>query len=251
MSTVPQPPRVALIIPVLNEAEVIGRVLDEVPREAVERVLVVDGESTDETTTVAAAHGAEVVRQRERGYGAACWAGVEAARDCDLLVFLDGDYSDPPGDLERLLTPLRAGTADLVLGCRDFMPGALPPHARLGNRLVLAIIRLLVGRSFSDLPSYKAIRADRLAALDMRERTYGWTTEMIVKAARQGLRIVEVRVGYRERGGGRSKVSGTIRGTLGAGYKLISTAIRCTRAPLPGSAAPARGSAERTGRSAG
>jgi rSAM/selenodomain-associated transferase 1 len=229
-----QPLRVALIIPVLNEAEIIGRVLDEVPRASVDRLLVVDGGSTDETRAVAAMHDAEVIRQAERGYGAACWGGVQAARDCDLLVFLDGDYSDPPADLERLLEPLRAGTADLVLGCRDFAPGALPLHARLGNKLVLAIIRLLVGCSFADLPSYKAIRSDRLADLDMQERTYGWTTEMVVKAARRGFRIAEIRVGYRERGGGRSKVSGTIRGTLGAGYKLISTAVRCARAPLPG-----------------
>jgi rSAM/selenodomain-associated transferase 1 len=230
----PRPLRTALIIPVLNEAGVIGRVLDEVPRASVDRVLVVDGGSTDDTRAVAAAHGAEVVRRDERGYGAACWGGVQEAQDCDLLVFLDGDYSDPPADIERLLEPLRAGTADLVLGCRDFAPGALPLHARLGNRLVLALIRLLVGRSFADLPSYKAIRSDRLAELAMQERTYGWTTEMVVKAARRGFRIAEIRVGYRERGGGRSKVSGTIRGTLGAGYKLITTAVRCARAPLPG-----------------
>jgi glycosyltransferase involved in cell wall biosynthesis len=221
--------RVALIIPVLNEAEIIGRVLDEVPRQHINRLLVVDGGSIDDTRAVAAAHGAEVVQQVERGYGSACWTGVQAAADCDLLVFLDGDYSDPPAEVERLLEPLRAGAADLVLGCRNLAPGALPLHARLGNRVILAIIRLLVGRGFGDLPSYKAIRANRLAQLDMRERTYGWTTEMIVKAARLGLRIVEVRVGYRERGGGRSKVSGTIRGTLGAGYKLITTALRCAR----------------------
>lgn len=224
--------RTALIIPVLNEAEVIGRVLDEVPRSAIDRLLVVDGGSTDETRAVAAARGAEVVQQAERGYGAACWSGVQAAGDCELFVFLDGDYSDPPGELERVLAPVRAGRADLVLGSRRFAPGAHPWHARLGNQVVLAIIRVLVGRSFRDLPSYKAIRADRLAELDLRERTYGWTTEMIVKAARRGLRIVEVPVQYRARGGGRSKVSGTIRGTFGAGYKLITTALRCARGPL-------------------
>lgn len=230
---------VALIIPVLNEAEIIGRVLDEVPRDLVDRILVVDGGSADETAAIAGGRGAEVV-PAPRGYGAACWAGFEAAAGCDLLVYLDGDYSDPPGALGRVLAPLQAGQADLVLGCRRFGPGTHPLHARLGNAAVLGIIRLLVGRSFRDLPSYKAIRREALAALDMRERTYGWTTELIVKAARRGLRIAEVEVEYRERGGGRSKVSGTIRGTLGAGYKLITTAVRCARAPLPG-ASPRRG----------
>ena len=222
--------RAAVIIPVLNEAEVIGRVLDEVPREQVDRVLVVDGGSTDETIVVAKRHGAEVVKQSEPGYGAACWAGFQSASDCDLLVFLDGDYSDPPSEIARVLAPVRNGQADLVLGCRAFAPGTHPVHARLGNQLVLLIVRALVGQSFSDLPSFKAISSACLTGLDMRERTYGWTTEMIVKAARQRLRIVEASVHYRERGGGRSKVSGTIRGTLGAGYKLITTAVRCARA---------------------
>jgi hypothetical protein len=145
------------------------------------------------------------------------------------------------------LGPLREGRADLVLGCRRFAPGALPAHARLGNALVLGIIRLLTGHAFRDLPSYKAIRRECLEALEMRELTYGWTTEMIVKAGRIGLRIEQVEVGYRERGGGRSKVSGTIRGTLGAGYKLITTAVRCARMPVPGfSSLDSRGNPETT-----
>lgn len=225
--------RVALIVPVWNEAEIIGSVLEEVPRQLVERLIVVDGGSRDGTQEIAAAYGAEVVRQTERGYGAACWTGAQCAAECDVLVFLDGDYSDPPAELTRVLEPIRSGRADLVLGCRVFEPGALPLHARLGNLVVLALVQLLIGRRFADLPSFKAIRVDALADLDLRERTYGWTTEMIVKAARRGLRIAEVRIPYRERGGGRSKVSGTLRGTVGAGYKLIATAVRCARDPLP------------------
>ena len=220
-------------MPVWNEAEIIGPVLDEVPRHLVDRLIVVDGGSRDATREIAAARGAEVVIQAERGYGAACWTGAQLASDCDVLVFLDGDYSDPPAELPRVLEPIRSGQADLALGCRVFEPGALPLHARLGNLLVLKLVGILIGRRFSDLPSFKAIRADGLAALGLRERTYGWTTEMIVKAARRGLRIAEVRIPYRERGGGRSKVSGTLRGTVGAGYKLITTAVRCARDPLP------------------
>jgi glycosyltransferase involved in cell wall biosynthesis len=221
-----------LIVPVWNEAEIIGRVLDEVPRTLVDRLLVVDGGSDDRTREIAAARGAEVLIQAERGYGAACRTGVQAAADCHLLAFLDGDYSDPPALLGRLLEPIRAGRADLVLGCRAFAPGSLPLHARLGNRLVLKIVETLIGRRFHDLPSFKAIRAEALASLGMRERTYGWTTEMIVKAARRGLRIEDVWIPYRERGGGRSKVSGTLRGSLGAGYKLVTTALRYARGPL-------------------
>ena len=232
--------RVALIVPVWNEAEIIGSVLDEVPRASVDRLLVVDAGSGDATREIAAARGAEVLIQAERVYGAACRTGVQAAGDCDLLAFVDGDYSDPPALLERLLEPLRRGRADLVLGCRAFAPGSLPLHARLGNRLVLKIVALLVGRRFRDLPSYKAIRADALASLGMRERTYGWTTEMIVKAARRGLRIEEVWIPYRQRGGGRSKVSGTLRGTVAAGYSLIATALRYARGPLSDSL-PSRG----------
>lgn len=223
-----------MIIPVWNEEEVVGAVLEEVPAGYRQRLIVVDGGSRDRTVEVARERGARVVVQRRRGYGAACWEGFQAARDAEVLVFLDGDYSDPPAEVPRLVAPILAGHADLVLGCRRFAPGALPVHAHLGNRLVLGIIRLLAGRAPSDLPSFKAIRADRLAALDMRERTYGWTTEMIVKAIRAGLRIEEAPVGYRQRAGGRSKVSGTVRGTIGASCKLLTTAVRYARAPRPG-----------------
>jgi glycosyltransferase involved in cell wall biosynthesis len=226
----PRQARVIAIVPVWNEVEVIGRVLDEIPREVVDRVVVVDGGSADGTREVAEQHGAVVIRQRGRGYGAACAEGAAAAGE-GVLVFFDGDYSDPPADTPRVVGPILRGEADLVLGCRHFRdtPGALPRHARLGNRAVAWLIGLLTGVRLADLPSFKAIRSDRLAALDMREMTYGWTTEMIVKSVRAGLRIEQVRVGYRARGGGRSKVSGTVRGTIGAGYKLVTTAVRYAR----------------------
>ncbi|MCC7106511.1 MAG: glycosyltransferase family 2 protein [Chloroflexi bacterium] len=226
-------PRVAVIVPVWNEEAIVGAVLAEVPTEYRDHVFVVDGGSEDQTRERAAAAGATVIVQRQRGYGAACWEGCQAATPAEILVFLDGDYSDPPAEIPRLVGPIAEGRADLVLGCRRFTPGALPLHARLGNRFVLGIIRLLAGRAPRDLPSFKAVRADRLAGLAMRERTYGWTTEMIVKAIRAGLRIEQVDVEYRQRGGGSSKVSGTVRGTIGASQKLITTAIRYARAPIP------------------
>ena len=221
---------VTAIVPAWNEAEVVGRVLAEIPLDVVDRVIVVDGGSTDGTPDIAARSGAEVVRQRRRGYGAACWEGAQAAGP-GVLVFFDGDYSDPPTDMPRVVAPIMYGAADLVLGCRGRRAGrpALPLHARAGNRVVVELIALLTGRRVRDLPSFKAIHADALAALDMREMTYGWTTEMIVKSIRAGLRIEQVEVDYRPRGGGRSKVSGTIRGSLGAGYGLTKTAIRYAR----------------------
>jgi glycosyltransferase involved in cell wall biosynthesis len=221
---------VVAVIPVWNEVEIVGKVLDEVPPGATDKVIVVDGGSTDGTQGEASRHGATVVTQRRRGYGAACADGVLAAGDA-VLVFLDGDYSDPPADIPRVTGPILRGDADLVLGCRDMRaaPGALPLHARLGNRLVAWMIGVLTGQPLADLPSFKAIRSDQLARLEMREMTYGWTTEMIVKAARAGLRIEQVSVGYRARGAGRSKISGTVRGTIGAGYKLVTTALRYSR----------------------
>lgn len=221
---------VMLVIPAWNEAESIGAVLDEVPAGCVERVLVVVGGAGDPTAAVARAHGAEVLVQQGRGYGAACWTGARAALDAGAraVAFLDGDYADPPRELPRILAPLAAGRADLVLGVRDLRqhPDALPIHARLGNRLVLLLMRLLHGGRYADLPSFKAVRADALERLGMRERTYGWTVEMLVKAAHAGLRVQQVDIAYRPRLGGRSKVGGSLRGSLGAAAKLMSCAIR-------------------------
>jgi len=221
---------VALVIPAWNEAGAIGAVLSEIPAGVADWVLVVSGDSTDGTAEIARARGARALGQARPGYGAACWAGVEAAQalGARYVAFLDGDYSDPPGDLPRVLAPLLAGRADLVLGWRDLSasPAALPLHARLGNCVVLALLRLLLGRSPRDLPSFKAIRLDSLARLEMQEMTYGWTTELIVKALRARLRVAEVAVRYRPRRAGSSKVSGTLRGSAGAAWKLCSCALR-------------------------
>ncbi|MGI9145526.1 MAG: glycosyltransferase family 2 protein [Chloroflexota bacterium] len=220
---------VTLVIPAWNEAEAIGPVLDEVPRAAVDQIIVVVGSPSDPTGLVARSHSARVLVQREPGYGAACWLGTQAAlaAGARTIAFLDGDYADPPCDLPRLLAPLEVDGADLVLGCRDVRrhPHALPLHARLGNWLVLGLLRALLGVRFGDLPSFKAIRADALGQLNMQEMTYGWTVEMLVKAHRAHLRIEEVAIEYRPRLGGRSKVAGNLSGSLRAAATLLGCAV--------------------------
>ena len=226
---------VTLVVPAWNEAESIGAVLDELPRHLVDQVLVVVGDSEDPTADVARAHGATVLVQREKGYGAACWTGAEAGlkSGAKIVAFLDGDYADPPADLPMLLEPIQTGRADLVLGYRDLrtFPNALALHARAGNALVCLLLRILLRTSFRDLPSYKAIRADAFRRLDMREMTYGWTVEMLVKASRRGLRIEQVPITYRPRLGGKSKVAGSPRGSLLAAYKLLRCAVAYATAP--------------------
>jgi glycosyltransferase involved in cell wall biosynthesis len=222
-------PNVALVIPAWDEVEAIGPVIDEVPSSIVDQLIVVVGGPTDPTAAVARARGARVLVQDEPGYGAACWTGARAAlaAGASIVVFLDGDHADPPSALAWVLAPLLDGRADLVLGCRDLRrhPDALPLHARLGNWLVLTLTGMLLGRRFHDLPSFKAIEANALARLRMREMTYGWTVEMLVKAARAGLRIEELAVEYRPRMGGRSKVAGSLSGSLRAATRLVRCAV--------------------------
>ena len=229
------PTGVTLVIPAWNEAEAIGAVLDEVPRGLVDDVLVVVGSHADPTGAVAAAHGARVLVQAGPGYGAACWTGAEEAlrQKASIVAFLDGDYADPPAALPRLLEPLQDNRADLVLGCRDLrrFPNALPVHARWGNALVCGLMRLLLQTNYADLPSCKAIRATSLRQLAMREMTYGWTVEMLAKAARAHLRIEQIDVEYRPRRGGRSKVGGDLRGSLLAAYKLLGCALTYAAGP--------------------
>ncbi len=218
--------RVALIIPALNEAEVIGTVLARIPRGTVDEVIVVDNGSTDGTGAAAARAGARVVVEPHRGYGAACWAGVSALDPgTEAAVFFDGDGSQRPEELPRLLGPLAEGRADLVLGARQ-RSREHPLHAALGTRLVAAFISWRYGQRISDIGPYRAIRVDGLHRLGMRDRAFGWPAEMVVKAAALGMRIVEVPVSQEARLGGRSKVSGTVVGSLRAGYGYLRAALR-------------------------
>jgi len=220
--------RVTAVIPARNEEGAIGKVIEALPRRLVQQVIVVDNGSTDLTADVARAAGAVVVEDPRPGYGRACAAGVAAAGDAEVILFLDGDYSDFPEEAPGILAPILDGTADLVIGSRlrgAREPGALPLHQLFGNWLVSRLMGLLYGMRITDLGPFRAIRADLLASLGMREMTYGWPTEMMVKAARGGARIVEVPVSYRKRIG-RSKISGTIRGTVLATYYIVGVTLR-------------------------
>jgi glycosyltransferase involved in cell wall biosynthesis len=221
--------RVTLIIPALDEAAVIGDVVRRVPRAAVDEVVVVDNGSTDGTAAVAAAAGARVIVESRRGYGAACWTGVQAlAPDVDVAAFLDGDGSQHPEELPRVLAPVLAGAADFTLGARRRCADH-PLHARVGTRLVAALIAVRYGVRLSDLGPFRAIRVELLKRLGMQDRAFGWPVEMVVKAAARRARIVEVEVTQAARVGGRSKVSGTVTGSLRAGYAFVATALRAVR----------------------
>jgi glycosyltransferase involved in cell wall biosynthesis len=223
------PKRVALVIPTLNEEEAIGIVLAAVPRDAVDAIIVVDGGSSDRTVARAEVAGARVLTLRERGYGRACRAGAEAAADCEIIVFLDGDGSDCPELIPSLVEPIADGSCDFVIGSRtrgDREPGSMAVHQRLAGRLIGAGVRLLYGVSYTDMCPFRAIRRDALMRLGMREETYGWNLEMQMRAARAGLRILELPVPHRRRAGGVSKVSGNFRGTVKAGGRILAVFAR-------------------------
>jgi len=220
--------RVSVIIPTRNEARAIGRVLADLPADLITEVLVVDNHSSDGTAEIAARMGARVVREPRRGYGRACLTGLAHTSAPDVVVFLDGDYSDRPVELPRLLAPISEGRADITLGSRltgPRMPGALPWHAAFGNRLAAGLISLLFGQRITDLGPFRAARADVLRVLTLEETTYGWAVEMILKGALRGFRIVEVPVSYHSRIG-KSKISGTISGTVGAAWFIFSRILR-------------------------
>ena len=241
MNTVWNGPRVAVIIPVLNERDAIPLVLGDLPWCMLSDVVVVDNGSTDGTDEVARQSGARVVHEPRRGYGAACLAGLQAIQQTDIVVFLDGDYSDHPEELPQVVAPILEGRADLVIGSRMLgtrEPGALVPQARWGNCLAVALIRLLYGIRYTDLGPFRAVRWSVLEWLRPRDLGYGWTVEMQVRAAKAGLQVREVPVSYRKRIG-HSKISGTFRGTVLAGIAIIGTILRYAAQPrwhpFPGS----------------
>jgi glycosyltransferase involved in cell wall biosynthesis len=217
--------RIDVIIPALDEEQALPRVLCEVPRPPVRRIVVADNGSSDATARVAMEHGAEVVHEPERGYGAACLRALShlAADPPEVVVFLDGDYSDHPAELPLLLEPIASDRADLVIGSRARgrrERGALSPHQQVGNAIACHALRILYGVRYTDLGPFRAIRWETLQALCMQDRNFGWTVEMQIKAAQRQVRAVEVPVSYRTRIGV-SKVSGTFRGSMSAGVKIL------------------------------
>jgi len=222
--------KAALIIPALNEEAAIGQTLSAVPAGVYEEILVVDNGSVDATAGIAADHGATVVSEPARGYGSACLAGIAAASDdIETFVFMDSDGSDRPDEAALLLDPIRRGEADLVIGSRELgqaEPGALSPHQRFGNRLAVQLVRLFFGHRYTDLGPFRAVSRSALARLEMQDRDYGWTMEMQIKALRRGLRVQETPVSYRNRSAGDSKISGSLRGSIAAGFKILWTVAR-------------------------
>jgi glycosyltransferase involved in cell wall biosynthesis len=217
---------VSVVIPVLDEEEAIGTVIDRLKREAVDEIIVADGGSRDRTVAIAEAHGARVIHAG-KGYGRACHLGAQAAgADCRILVFMDGDGSDVTSELPRLVAPIAAGTHDFVIASRALgkrEPGSMAWHQIAAGRIIGAIIGLTSGRRYTDMCAFRAIRCDTLAALAMREMTYGWNLEMQMKAAAMRLRVAELPVPYARRIGGESKVAGSLRGTLKAGTRILLT----------------------------
>ena len=220
--------RISIIIPAYNEESSIGLVLDALPQEKLHEIIVVDNGSTDATGRVAQEHGARVVKEPRKGYGSACLKGIDELDTPDIVVFIDGDFSDFPEEIVLLIGPIETGEKDFVLGSRMVLPKsqlALLPQARYGNRLAVFLIKLFFKHEFTDLGPFRAIRYSSLMSIGMKDIDFGWTVEMQIKAVRNGLRIQEVPVNYRKRVG-ISKISGTVLGTFRAGTKIIYTIFK-------------------------
>ncbi len=216
--------KIAVIIPAINEESSIGKVLRDIPG-WVDDILVTDNGSTDNTSGVAKSGGARVFQESRRGYGMACLKAMENLADPDIVVFIDGDYSDYPEEMNALVEPIALNRADFVIGSRVLgkaEKGALAIQARFGNWLACKLMKLFWDFSYTDLGPFRAIRYNKLVGLNMKDQNYGWTVEMQIKALKMNLRVTEVAVSYRKRIGV-SKVTGTLRGVLGAGYKILST----------------------------
>ena len=217
--------QIAVIIPAFNEEKSIGKVVNAIPKDLVQTIIVVNNNSTDETVNVANSAGAIVLTENRKGYGWACLKGMDYLKNQspDIVVFLDGDFSDYPEEIIHLIEPIINQNMDMVIGSRVLgkrEKGSLLPQQRFGNWLATKLIRLFYGAKFTDLGPFRAIRYDKLIALNMADKTYGWTIEMQIKAAKKKYHFCEVPVRYRKRIGV-SKVSGTIKGTLLAGIKII------------------------------
>lgn len=224
--------KTVVLMPVLNEAGNIAKVIADIPAPVNAQVIVIDNGSTDTTPDVARAAGATVLHEPQRGYGSACLKGLNylsqlpPEQQPDVVVFIDGDYSDYPEEMPLLLQPIAAGQADLVIGSRvlgNRQPGALTPQQRFGNCLATRLLYYMYGANFTDLGPFRAIRWQALQALNMQDTNFGWTVEMQLKAAKQGLTSAEVPVSYRRRASGKSKISGTLKGTFKAGYIILHT----------------------------
>jgi glycosyltransferase involved in cell wall biosynthesis len=237
-----EPLGVAVVIPVVNEAASIGAVVAELPRDVVHEIIVVDGGSNDDTAERATAEGACVVVPGEGGYGRACLAGsVAASATCDIIAFMDGDGADRGDLVARLVEPIRRGDYDFVIASRargEREPGSMAWHQLLAGYLAGLGIRALYGVRYTDMCAYRAIRRDCLLRLGMCEMTYGWNIEMQMKAARSGLRVLEVAMPYRCRKGGESKVAGTVRGSLRAAWRIMATFLRVAATPAHDYSAP-------------